>query len=44
MKQKMYSFKRLFLSYFFAIVPFALLGGILTLFNIAPLKADGKEY
>jgi hypothetical protein len=40
----MYSFKQLFLSYFFAIAPFSLLAAILTLLNITPLKANEKEY
>lgn len=44
MKQKMYSFKRLFLSLFFAQVPFLLLGSILILFNIIPITVNKKEY
>ena len=44
MKEKRFSFKRVFFAYIFATLPFFLLGSVLTLLNITPVTANGKEY
>ena len=37
-----YSFKRLFWSYTFCVIPFAILGSILAAFNIVPVEFNGS--
>jgi hypothetical protein len=37
-----YSFKRLFWSYTFCAIPFAILGSLLALFNIIPVEFNGS--
>jgi hypothetical protein len=36
-----YSFKRLFWSYTFCAIPFAILGSFLALFNVVPVEFNG---
>jgi hypothetical protein len=43
MTDKPFTFKKLFWAYTFAIIPFALLGGILSLFKILPVSFNGKD-
>lgn len=38
MKNGYFSFKRLFWSYTFALIPFSLLSGLLSLFNVVPVN------
>ncbi|MBB2144004.1 hypothetical protein GM921_00775 [Pedobacter sp. LMG 31464] len=42
MNKDLFSFKKLFFAYLFAMIPFSLLGGILSLFNIVPVNFNGN--
>lgn len=42
MNTDFFSFKKLFISYLFAMIPFSLLTGVLSLFNILPVDFNGK--
>jgi hypothetical protein len=41
---KTFSFKRLFWSYTFCIIPFALLAGLLALFGVSPIYFNEKPF
>ena len=41
---KMFSFKRLFWSYTFCVIPFAVLAGLLALFGVSPIYFNEKPF
>lgn len=44
MEIKFYSFKKMFFSYLFCFIPFCLLGGLLSLFNVFPIYFNQTPY